>query len=98
MASRTVPRARPRGTVEGVAYPDSRGARRAGGNITTRSRSPLAHLERLSPLPPTRALFGRWEPHASLAQGVTDGDPAPHGRAVELPLTSHAAQLALEPT
>jgi hypothetical protein len=54
--------------------------------------------ERPSPLPPTRALFGRWEPHASLAQGVTDGDPASHGRAVELPLTGHAAQLALEPT
>jgi hypothetical protein len=37
----TVPRDRPnRATVECVAYPDSRGARRAVGNITTRSRSP----------------------------------------------------------
>jgi hypothetical protein len=54
--------------------------------------------ERLLPLPPTWTLFGRWEPHAPLAQGVTDRDPAPYGRAVELPLTSHAAQLALEPT
>jgi hypothetical protein len=80
--------------------PDSRGARPAVGNITAR-RTHTTHpgaSERLSPLPPTRALFGRREPHASLAQGVTDGDPAPHGRAVELPLTSHAAQLALEPT
>jgi hypothetical protein len=61
------------------------------------ARSPR-RTERPLPLPPTWALFGRWEPHAPLAQGVTDGDPAPHGGAVELPLTSHATQLALKPT
>ena len=78
----------------GVAAEAGRDLRHNYNPLITR-HSPW-RTERPLPLPPTWAPFGRWEPHASLAQGVTDGDPAPHGRAVELPLTSHATQLALE--